>query len=85
MSWIFVAAAFVLHRVFLAFAVGTNTSVAPSSTSKKAPIRSANWVLPAIYLCSWQWQFIFLAAIEAYISKIKNIKPDSIRHFLLQH
>ena len=80
---IFVAAAFILVRIFLVYAVSTNTSVAPSCTSKPAPIRFAIYVPLAVDL----GRFIFLAAIEAYIyiSNITDIKPESIRDFLLQH
>jgi hypothetical protein len=77
----FVAAAFILERIFLVYAVGTNTSVAPSCTSKPAPIRFAIIVPLAVNLR----RFIFLAAIEAYISNITDIKPESIRDFRLLH
>ena len=60
---IFVAAAFIIVRIFLVYAVSTNTSVAPSCTSKPAPIRFAIYVPLAVDL----GRFIFLAAIEAYI------------------
>jgi hypothetical protein len=78
---IFVAAAFVLVIIWLVYAVVANTSVAPSCTSKPAPIRFAIYVPLAVNLR----RFIFLAVIEAYISNITDVKPESIRDFLLQH
>jgi hypothetical protein len=78
---IFVAAAFVLVSIWLVYAVVANTSVAPSCTSKPAPIRFAIYVPLAVNLR----RFIFLAAIEAYISNIADVKPESIIDFLQQH